>query len=186
VVAGQEMAVMNASDDQLELVHWLFERYLAGGLQRPEVAAFFFPPSIDCDLAEGIAERDDVRFDGEHSVTLCFDDDQLSGGLPGRRWAPHVAHQGLHELAHVWMYDNVDEAGRDAFVERVGLDVWRGADVFWPERGVEAAAETIAWGLAGDEVAEYVIQPVPACEQLTDRYRSLTGRPPLTSCDGGP
>ena len=183
-VAGEEMVVVNASDDQLELVHWLFGRYLAGGLSRPAVAAFWFPPSIDCDLAEGIAERDDVRFEGRHSVTLCFDDDELSGGLPGRRWSPHVAHQGLHELAHVWMYDNLDEADRDAFVDLVGVDDWRGADVFWPERGVEVAAETIAWGLAGDQFAEYVIRPAPACEELTARYRSLTGRWPLTSCDG--
>lgn len=184
VVAGEPMLVVNGSDRQLELVHWLFEQYALAGLRRPEVAAFWFPPSIDCDLAEGIAERDDVRFDGRHSVTLCFEHDEVSGGRPDRRWSPHVAHQGLHELAHVWMYDNVDGVQQQAFLEQVGLDVWRDADVFWPERGVEAAAETIAWGLAGARYAGYAIEPAPACEELTDRYRLLTGRWPLTSCDG--
>lgn len=183
-VAGEEMLVVNASDRQLELVHWLFERYVAGGLRRPQIAAFWFPPSIDCHLAEGIAERDDVRFDGRHSVTLCFEDDEVSMKVPGGSWSPDVAHQGLHELAHAWMYDNLDESDRDAFLGRAGLDVWRKADVFWPERGVEAAAETIAWGLAGEELAEYVIDPVPGCAELAGRYRLLTGRAPLTSCDG--
>ncbi len=182
-VGGRQIDVTNASAPQADLVRWLFERFASASLAQPDVAAVWYPPSVDCSLAEGIARREDDRFEGRHTVTLCFTPDQLSSGWPNRMWSPHVAHQGLHEFAHVWMYDNVDDADRDAFLERVGLETWRSADVFWPERGVEAAAETMAWGLAADGDAEYLIEPAPDCAELATRFELLTGTEPLTTCE---
>jgi hypothetical protein len=147
------------------------------------VAAFWFPPSVDCGLSEAVAKSADARFEGGHTVTLCFTSDELASGWPGRRWSPHVVHQGLHELAHVWMYDHLDDSDHSTFLERVGLETWRESDVFWPKRGVEVAAETMAWGLAGNGVAEYLIKPPPDCDELTERYVMLTGQDPLTTCD---
>jgi hypothetical protein len=183
-VGGRSIDVVNAGGRQIELIHWLLERYAAGALAQPDVAAIWFPPSVDCELSEGIAKPGDTRFELGHSVTLCFSSDDVSSGWPNRPWSPHVAHQGLHELAHVWMYDHLDEQ-RDqrAFLARVGLDSWRHIDVFWPERGVEVAAETIAWGLADPGDAEYLIEPPPDCAELTARYVMLTGRDPLTTCE---
>jgi hypothetical protein len=80
------------------------------------------------------------------------------------------------------MYDHLGDLDHRLFLALVGLDVWRDANVFWPERGVEVAAETIAWGLAGNARADYLIQPVPDCEELTARYVLLTGQDPLTTC----
>ncbi len=182
-IGGRAIDVVNAHGRQVELTRWLFGRFAMGALVRPDVAAVWFPPSVDCGLSEGIARSADDRFEGEHTVTLCFTSGELSSGWPGRRWSPHVAHQGLHELAHVWMYDHLDEGDRSAFTELVGLDTWRDANVFWPERGVEVAAETIAWGLAGDYDAEYLIEPPPDCDELTERYVMLIGRDPLTTCE---
>jgi hypothetical protein len=175
--------VVNADDRQTELIHWLFGRYAAGALAQPDVAAVWFPPSVDCELSEGISKSADVRFDQGHTVTLCFDADELSSGWPDRQWSPHVAHQGLHEFAHVWMYDQLDARDQRAFLERVGLASWRDADVFWPERGVEVSAETIAWGLAEPGDAEYLIEPPPGCAELAAGYVMLTGREPLTTCE---
>ena len=182
VTGGQQIELVNAAGRQSELVRWLFDRYTAGSLASPGVAAVWFPPSVDCRLAEGIAKREDIRFEERHTVTLCFTAEELSGGWPNVRWPAHVVHQGLHELAHVWMYDHLDDIDRLVFLRRVGLDTWRDADVFWPERGVEVAAETIAWGLAGDGRAEYLVEPAPGCPELAARYELLTGTEPLTTC----
>jgi hypothetical protein len=182
-IGGRSIDVVNADGRQTELIRWLFGRYASGALAQPDVAAVWFPPSVDCELSEGIAKSADARFDQGHTVTLCFDSDELSSGWPDRQWSPHVAHQGLHELAHVWMYDHLDARDQRAFLERVGLASWRDASVFWPERGVEVAAETIAWGLAEPGDAEYLIEPRPDCAELTARYVMLTGREPLTTCE---
>lgn len=182
-IGGHSIEVVNAEPKQLDLIRWLFGQFDEGSLAQPDVAAFWFPPSVDCGLSEAIAQPEDERFDRRHTVTLCFTPDELSAGWPGGGWSPHVAHQGLHELAHVWMYDHLGDRARSAFLERTGLDTWRDAGVFWPERGVELAAETIAWGLAGPGDAAYLVKPAPDCEELAARYVLLTGRDPLTTCD---
>jgi hypothetical protein len=181
-IAGRPVDIVNADPEQADLVRWLFERFATASLARPDVAAVWFPPSVDCRLAEGIAKREDDRFHGSHTITLCFTPDELVSGWPNQRWSDHAVHQGLHELAHVWMYDHLDEIDHLVFLRRVGLDTWRDPDAFWPERGVEVAAETIAWGLAGEGRAEYLIEPAPSCPELTARYELLTGAQPVTAC----
>jgi hypothetical protein len=182
-IAGHQVDLVNAGPEQADFTRWLLERYVIGSLAVPEVAAVWFPPSVDCGLAEGIAKRDDDRFEGSHTVTLCFTPDGLASGWPNERWSDHAVHQGLHELGHVWMYDHLDEIDQLTFLEQAGLDVWRDVDVFWPQRGVESAAETIAWGLAGTGRAEYLIEPTPSCRELAARYELLTGTEPLTTCE---
>lgn len=180
-VAGQRIELVNASTDHVEFAMWLFDRFRVGSLAWPDVEAIWFPPSIDCDISEGVAKRTDERADGGSTVTLCFTPEEINSGWADVDWSARASHQGLHELAHVWMYTELDDSTRWAFVESVGLEVWRDPDVFWPDRGVEAAAETIAWALAGNQ-AEYAIEPVPECSVLAARYEMLTGRAPLTSC----
>jgi hypothetical protein len=98
-IDGHSIEVVNADGRHVELIRWLLGRYGAGALAQPDLAAVWFPPSVDCALSEGIAKPTDARFEGGHTITLCFDSDELSSGWPALTWSPHVAHQGLHELA---------------------------------------------------------------------------------------
>ena len=79
----------------------------------------------------------------------------------------------LHELAHAWEHHTMDDRTRQAFLDHTGLTVWNHADAEWAERGIELAANAIAWGLLDEtltdgEAAEYT-------EQL-DRFEMLTGQ----------
>lgn len=56
----------------------------------------------------------------------------------------------LHELAHAWANENLNEAARQQFVSSRGLDSWNDHDDAWEHRGTEHVAETIAWALAED------------------------------------
>ncbi len=135
-IGRQQVDLVNAGPEQADLVRWLFERYQRASLAQPDVAAVWFPPSVDCSLAEGIAKRTDDRFGGRQTITLCFTPGEVSADWPNRRWSDHVAHQGLHELAHVWMYDHLDAMDRLVFVRRAGLDGWRDTDELWPRGAV--------------------------------------------------
>jgi hypothetical protein len=182
-IEGREIELVNADRVHVEFVEWLMDRYSAAGLEPPTVAAIWFLPSLDCSVGGSFARQSDPRFEDRHSVTLCFDGRGLrhAGGVD-RRWSGDAVRFGLHELAHVWMYDNLDDDTRAALIERAGLEMWRGEGA-WGELGVEHAAETIAWGVAGSESARCDLVPTPSCTELTERYELLTGLSPATSCE---
>jgi hypothetical protein len=185
VIRGEVVELVNAEPEQVDLVRWLFDRF-ALGLDRPDVRAIWFPPSVDCPGRGSFARRQDARFDDGHTVTFCLTDRDVSPWSGRTRWDPHVARVALHELAHVWLYDHLTDADRAAFLDHTGLVIWRDPDREWGELGVEHAAETIAWGLSGDDDGTYEIDPRPSCAELTARYELLTGRTPLTTCPGSP
>ena len=56
----------------------------------------------------------------------------------------------VHELAHAWEHHNVTDDTRQAFLDRWGLESWRDRNVDWHERGIEKAANTVAFGLVVD------------------------------------
>ena len=167
-------------ETRAEFVDWMVARFISTGLDPPDAMVIWLPPSLDCPLGDSHAQRSDSA--RRHSVTLCFDDPGLllDGNVDGR-WSRTATRFGLHEFAHVWMYIHLGDETRAAFVERAGLEVWRG-DRAWGELGVEHAAETIAWGVAGSDAARYDIEPEPTCAELTQRFELLTGVPPFTSC----
>ena len=180
-IDGDVVEVVNAEWEQLEFVRWVFERYRLG-LDNPHIDAIWFPPSLDCNSDGSFALSEDHRFDGGHSVTFCLNDDEFLDRRSASRWRSNVVRSGLHEFAHVWIYDHLLPADRVAFMRRAALSAWRTGE--WGDRGVEHAAETIAWGLSGDEYDIYGVSPRPTCEELTARYELLTGQLPLTTCSG--
>lgn len=181
-VAGAPVDLVNAEPAHEALTRWLVDRYAEGGLAFPDVRAIWFPPSPDCTGRSGLAIPDDARYDGRHTAVLCQRADDLASAATESGWAISAVTAGLHELGHLWLLDHVDPATEEAFTARVGLDDWYGADDAWRERGVEHAATTLAWGLAGTADARYPLLPPPGCDELAARYELLTGQPPLTAC----
>ncbi len=179
---GTTVELVNAEPIHGDYVRWMVDRFIEGGLGPPKLSAVWFPPNPDCvGTATGLAMSADERYEGEQTIALCFDEDLLVWGPGESGWAIPAVALGLHELAHLWMREYLDDATRAAFTERVGLSSWRDG-VPWEERGVERAAYTIAWGLAGTEDARYRFVPAPECEELAARYELLTGRSTLTTC----
>jgi hypothetical protein len=183
--AGSLVELVNAEPTHEEYARWLFDRYTSSGIGLPEVAAVWLPPAPECTELGGLAIESDERYEGRHTVVVCYTEDRLTSDDSESGWSPVAIAYGLHELAHIWMVDHLTDGTRSAFNDMAGLTVWRGPEAEWRERGVEHAAFTIAWGLAGAEDARYPILPPPECEELAARYELLTGRTPLTACGEG-
>jgi hypothetical protein len=181
-LAGSPVDLVNAEPAHEELARWLVDRFAEAGIGLPDVRAMWFPPAPDCVGRSGLAIPDDARYEGRHTAVLCREADRLHSTTSESGWAIPALTAGLHELGHLWMLDHVDVHTEAAFTERVGLDGWYASDRPWRDRGVEHAATTLAWGLAGTADARYPLLPAPECEELAARYELLTGRPPLTEC----
>ncbi|MGI9598680.1 MAG: hypothetical protein ACR2QK_21125 [Acidimicrobiales bacterium] len=90
---------------------------------------------------------------------------------------------GLHELAHAWLVQNVSAETEVAFLAHTGLDTWMTTeDTPWHKRGVEYAAETIAWGLM-DTRLNLIRLADPDCRQIEIGFGLITGATPLVHCD---
>jgi hypothetical protein len=183
---GLRIDLVNAGATQKDFSLWMMSRFERAGLGVPETRAIWFPPSPDCEGRAGLAFESDERYDGSHTVVICASEDRMRFDGSASGWNPAVLTNGLHELAHVWMLDHLADETREAFLGRAGLTEWRSeGEVAWRERGVEHAAFTIAWGLAGTGDARFPILPPPECEELTARFQLLTGRSPITRCIQG-
>jgi hypothetical protein len=182
-VAGSRVDLINAEPAHEEFSRWLFDRFAEAGIGLPEVSAIWFPPAPECDKYGGLAIESDERYQGRHTVVVCFDIGRLLWEDSESGWFPPAASYGLHELAHIWMVDHLTDDTRSAFNELVGLEVWRQGDAEWAERGVEWAAFTIPWAITGSRDALWPFHfPEATCEELTDRYQLLTEHVPLTTC----
>ena len=180
---GRTVELVNAEPIHADYVRWLIGMFIEGGLGPPDLSAVWFPPNPHCvGEATGLAIGADARYEGEHTIVWCFDEGQLVQGAGRSGWAIGVILIGLHEFAHHWMLEFLDDETRTAFTELTGLPTWRDHAFSWDERAVERAAYTIAWGLAGNEDARYKFAPAPSCEELAARYEMLTRHSPLTTC----
>ena len=90
----------------------------------------------------------------------------------------------VHELAHVWLDENVDETTREEFVEITGSGSWRLQGTAWGERGIERAAELLTWAVLDPPVL-FVDTETVACELWAEGYTVLTRQPApdtVTNC----
>lgn len=184
-VGGRSVVLVNADPGHRDFTIWLLSRFELAGLTSPAVASVWFPPSPDCTSRSGLARWVDPRAGGEPTIVLCFDGDEILSEVSGEAWSPTAAAYGLHELAHVWAWRHLDDDVRAAFLAGAELPSWDDPSTDYWERGVEHAASTIAWGLGGEPIARYPVFAAPPCSVLVDRFEQLTGREPLTNCDGG-
>ncbi|MDJ0924125.1 MAG: hypothetical protein QNJ77_06140 [Acidimicrobiia bacterium] len=184
-VGGSLVDLINAEPNHEAFSRWMIAKYVEAGIGVPEVSAVWFPPSPDCIDRGGLAIETDERYEGRHTVVVCFADDRLEFDRSESGWHPTAIANGLHELAHIWMLDRLTDDRRAAFNALVGAESWRSASVPWRERGMEHAAFTISWGVTGVADARYPFAPRPSCEQLAERYELLTGHEPVTHCGAG-
>jgi hypothetical protein len=108
-------------------IEWAMTRFADAGLALPVLRVYVHPTMDGCQGNAGLYSHD-----GTHGrVDLC---------TPST-WAL------LHELAHAWEHHSMTDTTRHAFLERTGLGTWADPGAAWVERGTEAAAQTVAWGL---------------------------------------
>jgi len=176
---GQSVEVINTSPDATALVVWAIGRFEATGLAEPTVQRIEFAagsPKCEGSTAWAATGKDGAE------IVVCLDVHRMCRRVNGLVFTVAGRICILHELSHLWLSEYVAEPARQAFMDMTGAASWRDPDVPWAERGVEQAADTIAWGLLGETI-EILGRPLPPCEQLPDGFMLLTGVTATSDCD---
>jgi hypothetical protein len=177
---GSIVEVRNGSPEMEALLAWGIGRFADGGLPVPAVQSITFGPVPACEGRTGVVHEND---DGGPDLVVCMD--AFDSCTPSREECTGFNRSTrlalLHELGHVWLLVHVDDATAEELMTITGARAWRSAAVPWHERGVEHAAEILAWGLM-DEPIELARIGRPSCHVIVDAYRELTEQTPLNSC----
>jgi hypothetical protein len=142
---------------ELTMVRWAVERFEIARLEPPVVEIAFHQRLSGCGGHLGFARE------GEVDVCTTLVD-------------PIARRALLHEMGHIWLDQNLDDAARERFLEVRGLRAWNDSSDTWALRGYEQGAEIIAWALG-----ERILTPrIPDNEsiQLVRGFELLTGSAP--------
>jgi hypothetical protein len=167
--------VHGADQVTMERLAWALGRFDEAGLEVPALGRVVVDPyGPECEKASGVAY---VQGDSA-DLTVCPNAAALCADPDCSRLLPYPSHSLLHEIAHAWLDQQLPDARRSSFLARQGLESWDDLTTPWRERGVEVAAETVAWGLMDVPVRLYRVgDPDPA--ELSRSFTLLTGVPPL-------
>lgn len=142
--------IVGATERDVANVVWAVGRFEQAGLALPPLILRFHDDERGCDGYDGVFRgRTDPAMIEVCSVSRLV---------------------VLHELAHAWDRYNLTDADRRAFMDLRGLSEWNGGGP-WKQRGVEALAEVITWGLHEDPV-------IGGTEGNLAAYVLLTGTTP--------
>ena len=181
-VGGQRIEIHNGAAALERLVLWAMGRFETAGLPAPSVASVTFDE--DTTAPQCAADRTGLSVDlGESAqVFVCTGEERACEGEACAAFVTNARLLVLHELAHAWMYREIDETTQRAFMEHMGAEAWSSADLIWYDRGVEQAAQVLAWGLMDESIPPRRLGDRP-CEQLVESFRILTGeQPPRDAC----
>ena len=166
----------NGTPTLVELFEWGLGRFTESELPAPSLDTVTFEPSRSCAGLSGRVLDDGTSrnlyvcmYDGD----VCTNADTCASPTPSARIAV------LHELSHAWMLDHVDEGTIDDVLALAGRTTWDDHGVAWSDRGVEYAAEVMAWGLI-DEALPMVRIGAPPCTELAAAFTLITGAPPVS------
>lgn len=169
--------IYNADARQESLVRWALGQFAAAGLSEPDLISVTFPPTQACrEGKQGIA-----RFSAASAaIEVCATSDSVSESEPELSATRSI----LHELAHVWTHQHLEDTSRMAFLEQRELTDWNAPT--WQDSGSEQAAEILAWGLT----PRWTIPRVPKakCSELLPAFDTLTQSAPTprtTDCSTG-
>jgi hypothetical protein len=173
-----EVEVYNGSPELDALLQWGVGRLESVGLTVPTIGRVtFYAGQVDrCEGIAGLIQGD--------AISLCFNTATACAEINCTTWRSWTRATLLHELGHAWMAQNLAAATIDQFLEQADMRTWAGSDAAWADRGVELAAETLAWALM-DEPYQVRRQLGPrTCDELAALYEILTGsRPePMPGC----
>jgi len=177
---GSAFSVVNGTPELEQFVEWALGRFSEVGLDRPRLQSVTFGPVPACAGRAGAVFDDDV---GSPDLVQCSDAYDTCVPRPDdcRQFALTARFSLLHELAHVWLIQNVDEPTGESFAATFGLTAWDDRELPWHRRAVEYAAEIVAWGTL-DEVVTLERIGDPPCERLADAWEVLTSRGSPRSC----
>lgn len=169
---GSAIEVVNGTPELEAFVGWALGRFTDAGLDQPILDSVTFGPVPACAGRAGAVFDDDV---GSPALVQCTDAYAACVPAPADcgAYALSARFSLLHELAHVWLIQNVDDGTQAAFLEVFGITTWDDRQVPWHRRGVEHGAEVLAWGLL-DEVVPLERIDDPPCEQLAEAWGTLT------------
>jgi hypothetical protein len=167
-----EIEVYNGTSGLEGLITWSFDRFRGRGLGTPNVRRVTFHDN-QIDKCEGITGL--ILGD---AVTLCFDASAACTDQGCTDWKDWAKKTALHELAHAWMDQHLSADTIEQFQSATAMPTWSSAKYPWGQRGIELAAETIAWATVDEAVAVNPKLGPHTCDQLTHYYQILTGRPP--------
>jgi hypothetical protein len=145
-----QFTVVGGTEQDQAAVDWATKQYRQADLELPQLVIEFHGSDDGCDGYDGV-------FRGARTpahIDVCN----------------HNRYIVLHELAHAWDRHNLTDETREAFLEQRGLTEWNGSRP-WKQRGVEALAEIVTWGLRDNPLTE------DADEKL-EAYQLITGRLP--------
>jgi hypothetical protein len=177
-VGDAKVEVYNGTPGLERLIAWSFAQYRAHGLGTPRVRRVtFHTKTIDtCEGVNGLILGD--------SVTLCFNSAAACMDEDCTDWMTWTKKTTLHELAHAWIDEHLTSDVIDRFQAVTGSPTWSDQAHPWGERGVELAAETIAWATADQPVRVNLKLTPRACDELSRDYELLTGRRPEPTAPG--
>jgi hypothetical protein len=179
VVGDATIAVYNGTPNLNRLLAWGLDRFEIAGLSPPRISSVTF--TLYSDFCDDMRARYHPTADGAE-LNFCFNEDHACWGEDCARFVPGSRRLVLHEYAHAWIDDTLDDNARQQYTDHVGRDAWNDSSVAWRERAVEHAADTMAWGLLDrDLIMLHIGSPSP--EQLTEGFRMLTNTDPLPRTD---
>ncbi|GMQ86652.1 MAG: hypothetical protein BMS9Abin07_2239 [Acidimicrobiia bacterium] len=129
--ASSGITLVGGTEQDHADVAWASERFDKAGLVLPPVVVEFHADDAGCDGYDGVFRGGEDPF----RIDVCNANRYIV----------------MHELAHAWDQHNLTDEMREEFMELRGLTSWNGSGS-WKERGVEAVAEVITWGLYDHDI----------------------------------
>jgi hypothetical protein len=177
---GTVIDIVNGSARQIELVEWGLGRFELAGLAAPRPAAVAFPPTQLCVEGAGDHPGYTTFHQTEARIELCRHERDICVDRTCGTFHSDARFGVLHELGHIWEYQNLNDTTREEFLARQGREVWSDGELTWGEdEGIELAVEIIAWGLMDQTELDRILDVNP--EDLNAEFRLLTGAEPLTA-----
>ncbi len=140
VVELAEPAIFAFPEDEAAYTNTL-AAFETAGFEFPTFLARFHSTNEACKGYYGLHVK---TSDGTSTVNVCRTHERAAFQAMSRERTM------MHEVAHVWVDQNVSPEQKAAFMELRGLDVWEGNGAEWRQLGAEHAAEILLWGMTDE------------------------------------